>query len=137
MRMTVQGKALLVKASKILELSLSDILRKVALQMQSGRIRLGENKYTVDIIRKSGAVVNIKIDKIYYNGLSEMVEADIQTPKVRYQSYFREAVIAACLDLVQNNEAKYNAEQAVKKRCDQELANHLAQKALELRSLMY
>lgn len=137
MRMTAKGKELLLKASAIADLSISDILRKVSAQIQSGRIRIGAEHNAVEITRKSGVVVKIKISSIYYIGLSEMVEADIPTPDVRYPSHFRESVIAACLDLIECCEQKYKAEKAVKAKYDKELSDHLAQKAAELRSLVY
>ncbi len=136
LRMSKKGKEVMVKASEIAGITVSDVMRKVAAQMRSGRIQIGTEKRTVSIIRKSGAVVNIKITPIYYKELTEILDADMTPPDVRYPSHFREAIIGACIDLINNYETKHKEEIALKAKLERQLSDFLIQKHAELRGIM-
>jgi hypothetical protein len=100
LRVNFRGKVLIMETAEMCGITVSAVLRTVALWVKNGRVTFADaDKKTVALKDRNGNVINYEISAIYHEDVSEFLTADIKLPEQCVsQKDFRSMVIAACLD---------------------------------------
>lgn len=99
LRVNFKTKVLVMETAEMCGISVSDVLRKVAVWIKSGRLAIAnESKTSVMVKDRNGNVINHEVCANYHKNLEDFLTADIENP-CQSQQQFRTMLIAACLDV--------------------------------------
>ena len=108
LRVNKKTKNLIEEVAGMAGLPVSEILRRTAKKMQSGKlIPIDENTIGVQQ-RSSGNVINFFVSANYHKELGDFVTADMPPIPFREGKVFRSCLVAACLDSRDKAREQYN-----------------------------
>jgi hypothetical protein len=104
LRLTPEGREILLQTSGATDLSVSAICRKVAAKLTKGTMYFSDSIDSVVCLRRlNGNVVKISVSEKYYNAhllTTPLAVPDMGLPQGVKSTQFRIALAAACIDVV-------------------------------------